>query len=67
MSKVKYDGWCVKWSGDRRAVSYIYFTKKKLINAFNFDGQAPERWKSCTKQGLVKAVKVRIVEVNDGQ
>jgi len=65
MSKVKYDGWCIKWSSTRKVHGPVYFTKKALINAFNFGGRAPERWKNYTKQGQVKAIKVRIVEVRD--
>ena len=67
MSKVKYDGWCIKWKCARKAHGPIFPTKKKLINTFNFDGRAPGRWKSYTKQGQVKAVKVRVIEVNDEQ
>jgi len=65
MSKVKYDGWCAKWMSGRRIVPRIYFTKEELIRAWNLGGEAPRRWENYRRKGQVKAVKVRIVEVDE--
>ena len=65
VSKVKYDGWCAKWMSERRIVPRIYFTKEELIRAWNLGGEAPRRWENYRRKGQVKAVKVRIVEVDE--
>ena len=62
MSKPTYDGWAIKWKGRGKPLGF-FLSKKKLIEAFNFDGRAPGRWTDYRKRGEAKAVKVRIVEV----
>ena len=67
MSKVKYDGWCPKyfWRPDKSYLGTWWFnlTKRELIE--EMDDNLPGWWKKQRKAGNVKAVKVRIVEVED--
>ena len=65
MSKVKCDGWAIKYDFVGKLYPPVWDSKELLIKSYN--QWVPGLWKKHRKAGKVKAVKVRIVEVNDGQ
>ena len=69
MSKVKYDGWVLKsYMGKNPWLVPNYFratrteVKKRCIK---FMGE--KMYRKRIREGALKVVKVRIIEVNDGQ
>ena len=75
MSKVKHDGWCMKYHFPGKH-SYILFhsfqlTKTEVIewwnNRWTLNTVPQYEWKKFRKRGTHTIVKVRIIEVNDEQ
>ncbi len=62
MSK-NYDGWGIRNSWTNRVSLPVYRTKRDLIRAY--DDICPGLWKNRRKKGILKAVKVRLVEAED--
>ena len=63
MSKVKYDGWCVKRIYSDTLLLPVWDTKEDVIKWY--DRKTPGTWEKYNNAGYVKAVKVRIVEVDE--
>ena len=63
MGKVKYDGWCIKYDFTDKLFAPVWDTKATLIEWYN-RGKL-KLWQKHQRQGYVKAVKVRIVEVDE--
>ena len=63
MSKVKHDGWGYKYRWSERIYPPIFHDKATLIRKFEYG--IKNRWRNARRAGTVKAVKVRIVEVEE--
>ena len=67
MSKVKYDGWCPKFFHNRNRPwlgTWLFFKTRRELLSF-YENRHPGWWEKARKYGAVKAVKVRIVEVEE--
>jgi len=63
VSKVKHDGWGYKYRWSERIYPPIFHDKATLIRKFEYG--IKNRWRNARRAGTVKAVKVRIVEVEE--
>jgi len=68
MSKVKYDGWCMK-AFERILPGSFHSTRTGVVKwwgdwSLSIDDSSL-KWKNYRKRGTYKIVKVRIVEVNE--
>ena len=65
MSKVKYDGWCMK-DQDGIISGSFHRLRKDVVIWWDSRFWTP-LWKNMRGQKKFRLIKVRIVEVNDGQ
>ena len=65
MSKVKYDGWCIKYCWTKRLFPPVSRDRSFLIS--DYEQGTKGLWRNHRRKGIVKMVRVRIVEVSDGQ
>ena len=66
MSEVKYDGWCIKAFG--KILPWSFHSKRTEVVTWWDEAIYPHfKWENFRKRATHTIVKVRIVEVSDGQ
>ena len=65
MSEKPFEGWAIKYKWAKKLYPPVFYTRRYLIE--HYERGIKNKWRDARRKGTVKAVKVRIVEVNDGQ
>ena len=63
MSKVKYDGWCIKYHWTDKLFPPVFQERSTVIK--DYERNLKGIWRKNCRKGHVKMVKVRIVEVDE--